>query len=343
MIRRSPLAALSAGAAVGALGGLIGLGGAEFRLPVLVALFGYGLRRAISLNLATSLVTVAAAAATRVVVAPGTALFENLGVVAAVMALGGMIGARSGSRWVARVSESGLRGLVRGLLLLIGALLMLEATLAWQSPGLPLGNLGRMALAVVAGILIGAVSSLLGVAGGELIIPTLVFAFGADIKSAGTLSLLISIPTIFVGLAGQRAQLVAAGRRDLTAVVAPLGVGSVAGAIVGATLVAHVPGAAVKVLLGAVLIVSALKLFGVESEGRWRNFPMRLSARNLLRGRVVEVLRGTTTARVKIDIGGGMLITSSITNEAVDELGLAEGDTAYAVIKASDVMVGKDG
>ncbi len=70
---------------------------------------------------------------------------------------------------------------------------------------------------------------------------------------------------------------------------------------------------------------------------------MRLSARNLLKGRVVEVLRGTTTARVKIDIGGGMLITSSITNEAVDELGLAEGDTAYAVIKASDVMVGKDG
>ena len=70
---------------------------------------------------------------------------------------------------------------------------------------------------------------------------------------------------------------------------------------------------------------------------------MRLSARNLLKGRVVEVRRGSTTASVKIDIGGGMLITSSITNEAVDELSLAEGDTAYAVIKASDVMVGKDG
>jgi len=342
-MRRSPPAALVTGVAVGSLGGLIGLGGAEFRLPLLVALFGYSLRRAVSLNLATSFVTVAAAGTTRVVIGAGPAFLGSLGAVAVMMALGGMIGARSGSRWLVRVSDSRLRRLVRGLLLLIGALLVVEAALAWQSTGLALGDFGRMALGVGAGILIGAVSSLLGVAGGELIIPTLMFAFGADIKSAGTLSLFISIPAIIVGLASQRAQLVSAGRRDLIGIVVPLGVGSVIGAIAGATLVARVPGAAVKVLLGAVLIVSALKLFGVESEGLWRNFAMRLSARNLLKGRVVEVLRGTTTARVKIDIGGGMLITSSITNEAVDELGLAEGDTAYAVIKASDVMVGKDG
>ncbi len=343
LMRRSPPAALVTGVAVGSLGGLIGLGGAEFRLPLLVALFGYSLRRAVSLNLATSFVTVAAAGTTRVVIGAGPAFLGSLGAVAVMMALGGMIGARSGSRWLVRVSDSRLRRLVRGLLLLIGALLVVEAALAWQSTGLALGDFGRMALGVGAGILIGAVSSLLGVAGGELIIPTLMFAFGADIKSAGTLSLFISIPAIIVGLASQRAQLVSAGRRDLIGIVVPLGVGSVIGAIAGATLVARVPGAAVKVLLGAVLIVSALKLFGVESEGLWRNFAMRLSARNLLKGRVVEVLRGTTTARVKIDIGGGMLITSSITNEAVDELGLAEGDTAYAVIKASDVMVGKDG
>jgi molybdopterin-binding protein len=69
---------------------------------------------------------------------------------------------------------------------------------------------------------------------------------------------------------------------------------------------------------------------------------MKLSARNVLKGRVAEVLRGATTARVKLDIGGGRLVTASITNEAVDELHLAVGDTAYAVIKASDVMIGKD-
>jgi molybdopterin-binding protein len=68
---------------------------------------------------------------------------------------------------------------------------------------------------------------------------------------------------------------------------------------------------------------------------------MRLSARNRLKGKVVEVTKGQTTAHVRIDIGGAV-ITASITNEAVDELGLKPGDEAYAVVKASDVMVGKE-
>jgi len=69
---------------------------------------------------------------------------------------------------------------------------------------------------------------------------------------------------------------------------------------------------------------------------------MKLSARNMIKGRVVEVTRGTTTAHVRIDVGGGTVITASITNEAVDDLKLTRGDNAYAVIKASDVMVAKD-
>jgi molybdopterin-binding protein len=69
---------------------------------------------------------------------------------------------------------------------------------------------------------------------------------------------------------------------------------------------------------------------------------VRLSARNVLKGRIVEVVKGATTAHVKLDVGGGTVVTASITNEAVDELRLAKGDAAYAVIKASDVMVGKD-
>ena len=68
---------------------------------------------------------------------------------------------------------------------------------------------------------------------------------------------------------------------------------------------------------------------------------MKLSARNQIKGRIVEVRKGATTAHVRIDIGGGVVITSSITNEAVDDLGLRTGDDAIAVIKASDVMVAK--
>jgi molybdopterin-binding protein len=69
---------------------------------------------------------------------------------------------------------------------------------------------------------------------------------------------------------------------------------------------------------------------------------MKLSARNVLAGKVVEVRKGATTAHVRLELPGGAVITASITNEAVDELGLKAGDQAYAVVKASDVMVGKD-
>lgn len=68
---------------------------------------------------------------------------------------------------------------------------------------------------------------------------------------------------------------------------------------------------------------------------------MRISARNRLKGRIVEVTKGATTAHVRIDVGGTE-VTASITNQAVDELGLTVGEEAYAVVKASDVMVGKD-
>ena len=69
---------------------------------------------------------------------------------------------------------------------------------------------------------------------------------------------------------------------------------------------------------------------------------MKISTRNQLKGTIVEVTKGQTTAHVRIDIGGGVIVTSSITNESVDSLGLKAGQSAYAVIKASDVMVGLD-
>lgn len=69
---------------------------------------------------------------------------------------------------------------------------------------------------------------------------------------------------------------------------------------------------------------------------------MRISARNRVPGKIVEVTKGATTAHVRIDVGGGTIVTAAITNEAVDELGLAVGQEAYAVVKASDVMVAVD-
>lgn len=69
---------------------------------------------------------------------------------------------------------------------------------------------------------------------------------------------------------------------------------------------------------------------------------MKLSARNQLKGKITGINKGATTSHVTIDIGGGVIVTASITNEAVDELKLTAGSAAYAVIKASDVMVATD-
>jgi molybdopterin-binding protein len=69
---------------------------------------------------------------------------------------------------------------------------------------------------------------------------------------------------------------------------------------------------------------------------------MKISARNQLKGTIVDVIKGATTSHIRIDIGGGAVVTAAITNEAVEELKLAKGQAAMAVIKASDVLVAVD-
>jgi molybdopterin-binding protein len=69
---------------------------------------------------------------------------------------------------------------------------------------------------------------------------------------------------------------------------------------------------------------------------------MRISARNQIKGTVVDVKKGATTSHIRVDIGGGQTVTASITNEAVDELGIKAGGKATVVIKASDVMIAVD-
>lgn len=68
---------------------------------------------------------------------------------------------------------------------------------------------------------------------------------------------------------------------------------------------------------------------------------MKLSARNVLPGRVISVNKGATTSHVKIELAPGLVVTSSITNEAVEDLALKAGDSVSAIVKSSDVIVGK--
>jgi uncharacterized protein len=260
-VRRSPVAALLYGAPIGLLGGLIGLGGAEFRLPVLAGVFGYAARRAVALNLAISLITVVSA----LLIRGGTlSLAPLLGLLPVVLAMitGAVSAAYVGTALVHRVSERLLERVILVFLVVIGSALIVEAFLPQDVPGLlPDALPVRIVAAVVFGLGIGLVSSLLGVAGGELIIPTLVFAFGAGIKTAGTASLLISLPTVAVGVLRHRRLGSFTNRSDLTQTVAPMGSGSVIGAVAGGLFVGVVSAAVLKFVLGVILIVSAVRIF----------------------------------------------------------------------------------
>ncbi|HEX5869286.1 MAG TPA: sulfite exporter TauE/SafE family protein [Longimicrobium sp.] len=256
-----PLLAFGFAVPIAMLGGLIGLGGAEFRLPVLAGPLRHPVRRAVPLNLAVSLVTLATAAATRGRTLSPEALRPFAPVLAA-MAAASVAGALAGTALHGRLSSRQLERLVMILLLAIGVALVLEGLLD-QPPRarVPDGVAWRAATGAAFGLAIGVVSSLLGVAGGELIIPTFVFAYGAGIKTAGSASLLIGLATVTAGIVRYARQGAYRDRAALRGTVAPMAAGSVLGAVAGGLLVGVVSSATLKVGLGVILVISAVRTF----------------------------------------------------------------------------------
>lgn len=259
--KRSALLAFLTGTPIGCLGGLIGLGGAEFRLPVLVGLFKYSARKAVAINIAISLITVLSSIIFRIPKINLDTLTPLLGVMASII-VGSMTGAYFGADFSKKVTESLLKKVIFVLLIFIGCLLIFESFVPFVSGGIAFGHIAiKVLVGIFFGLIIGFISSLLGVAGGELIIPTLILIFGVDVKLAGTASLLISLPTIFIGVSKHASNKMYNDNTDFSALILPMGVGSIIGAFIGAALVAVVPSEAIKLLLGFLLIFSALKLF----------------------------------------------------------------------------------
>jgi uncharacterized membrane protein YfcA len=256
--RDRPLLAFGSGAAIGMLGGLIGLGGAEFRLPVLIGLFRFAALEAVILNKAMSLVVVASALPFRAATIPFTALVPYWPVIANLLA-GSLLGAWLGAGWATRLRSETLYRVLAVLLVLIAAVLLLglDATV-----GMPLlTGWTQMIAGVAAGFGIGVVASLMGVAGGELFIPTLILLFGADVKLAGSLSLALSLPTMIVGFARysrDRTFVVIRANRTLLLVMAA---GSLLGTFIGGQSLQIIPNAVLLPLLAVVLIVSAAKVW----------------------------------------------------------------------------------
>jgi len=258
---RRPILAFLFAVPIAVLGGLIGLGGAEFRLPVLVGPLRYAARAAVPLNLAVSLVTISTSLLGRTSALP-TMRLDALGVPIAGLIAGAVITAFIGPALASRLSDERLENIILVLLVGIGTALIVEAFLPKAiGPLVPDVVPVEFVAAFVIGLGIGLVSSLLGVAGGELIIPTFVFVFGVDIKLAGTASLLVSLPVILVGIGRHFTRGAYRDRQALTQTVAPMAVGSIIGATIGAALVVYAPTNLLKLGLGLILIASAIRVF----------------------------------------------------------------------------------
>lgn len=257
-VQRSSPVAFGGGAIIGALGGLIGLGGAEFRLPLLIGAFRFAALQAVILNKAMSLVVVASALPFRATAVPFASIAANWPIIANLLA-GSLIGAWFGAGWATRLASQTLYRVIAILLLVIAVVLVLGHDTA--ASGAMLTGAPQMVAGVVAGFAIGIVAALLGVAGGELLIPTLVLLFGADIKLAGSLSLAVSLPTMLVGFARysrDRSFVVLAENRRFVLVMAA---GSILGSFIGGRLLGLVPNAVLLPLLAVILVLSAFKVW----------------------------------------------------------------------------------
>lgn len=247
------------GGVIGALGGMIGLGGAEFRLPLLIGFFGFSALEAVILNKAMSLVVVASALPFRAATVPFGEIAHHWTIIVNLLA-GSVLGAWFGAGWATRLKSETLYKVIAALLVFIAAMLLLGHDAIGNGQPLATG-FAQIAAGVVSGFIIGIVASLLGVAGGELLIPTLVILFGADIKLAGSLSLVISLPTMLVGFArySRDHSFAVLNRSRLFAIV--MAAGSIAGTFIGGQLLELIPSPLLLPLLAVILLISAVKVW----------------------------------------------------------------------------------
>ena len=259
--KKTSLLAFAIGGPIGCLGGLIGLGGAEFRLPFLLKTFSKPAKKAVALNMLISLITVVSAIYFRMNNFDISIIVPQILLMVAII-VGSTTGAYFGIGMLTKISDTLFKKVLLILLLIMGLLLISESFITFGSMGIMFGSLYmELIVAVFCGVLIGIISSLLGVAGGEVIIPILILLFGIDVKLAGTMSLIISLPTMLVGITRHAKNKMYTDKSELSSIVLPMGIASIIGASIGAFLVIYAPSELLKIILGALLIFTSIKLF----------------------------------------------------------------------------------
>ena len=257
--QRNQTSAFTTGTGIGTLAGLIGLGGAEFRLPFLISLYRFGALEAVIINKAMSLVVVTSALPFRTGTVSLVTLASYWPVILNLLG-GSLLGAWVGASWATKLRSDTLYRVIA--VLLVGMAVILMAGHSAEGNAQPLFQEPVQIVAgLAAGFAIGVVASLLGVAGGELLVPTLIILFGVDVKLAGSLSLAVSLPTMIVGFGRYSRDATFAVLRRNGGFVLAMAVGSVVGSFIGAQLLGLIPSVILLPALAVILLISSVKLW----------------------------------------------------------------------------------
>jgi uncharacterized membrane protein YfcA len=250
-IRREGALGFVCGILTGVAAGVIGVGGGEFRIPVLLHVLRLPVRVAAGANTIIGLAVVVLGTVRRL---PQHEWREGDAEIAGTMIVASFVGAWLGARLANRVPQKPLKAFVAVYLVLVGVWMIVEAFLqadhALVDPSGPM----RIVLAAVIGFAIAAVSGSLGVAGGEMRIPALMYLFAVPIREAGTISLVVSIPTVAASAVAYRS--LGHIPNPVLAAACIMGAGSLVGVLIGAALLPYVDKHVLKGMLGAILLLA---------------------------------------------------------------------------------------
>lgn len=244
-----------AGLVTGVAAGLIGVGGGEFRIPVLVQLLGFPLKLAGGVNLVIGLFTVVLGTYRRWGQHSWTR--DDL-VLVGVMGLVSVVGAGIGALARGRLPLRPLKWVICVYLLAVGLWMLYESLAHAEHVLLDPTGVERWLLAGLVAFGIAVASGVMGVAGGEMRIPALLYLFAVPVREAGTLSLMVSIPTVAAGAFTDRRL----GRIPNSAlfIAVLMGVASAIGVLVGAALLPYADRDLIKGTLGVILLLATVRL-----------------------------------------------------------------------------------
>lgn len=248
------------GMIIGTLGGLIGLGGAEFRLPVLIGFFKFFPLEAVILNKIMSLIVVISAFIFRAVSIPYNDVFSHWDIIINLLA-GSIAGAWIGADIAVKLRVKTFYRIISIMLIIIAAVLFISHQIEYSNFIMEADKIVIILLGIICGFIIGLFAAILGVAGGELIIPVLILLFGIDIKLAGSLSLAISLPTMITGLIRYTKDdsfKIVYSHKSFIIIMA---LGSILGAFIGGLLLGVVSESILIPLLVIILLISSYKIW----------------------------------------------------------------------------------